>query len=111
MLAFTSVEGVNAQFACRHLLRYAAAACTFSALAGSASAAGAKGAAGDWSTPGLAQPDDMQERFFKLDNGTKVQQLVGGSGTAAGEGDRVLIDYVLRRNNGYFIYSCAPASS
>lgn len=89
--------------------------CVAAALGASAALnlpdAHAKPSAGDWSTPGLAQPDDVQEKFFKLENGTKVQQLVGGSGTAAGAGDRVLIDYVLRRNNGYFIYSCASCSS
>lgn len=68
----------------------------------------AKQASGDWSTPGLAQPDEMQQRFFKLDNGTKVQQLADGKGRQAVAGDRVLFDYVLRRSNGYFIYSCVP---
>ena len=67
----------------------------------------AKQASGDWSTPGLAQPDEMQQRFFKLSNGAKVQQLADGKGRPAEAGDRVLFDYVLRRSNGYFIYSCA----
>ena len=70
----------------------------------------AKQASGDWSTPGLAQPDDMQQRFSKLSNGTKVPQLADGKGRRAEAGDRVQFEYVLRRSNGYFIYSCAPGS-
>lgn len=73
--------------------------------------AAAKQTSGDWSTPGLAQPDDMQQRFFKLDNGVKVQQLTSGAGRQAEVGDRVLFDYVLRRSNGYFIYACAPVTT
>ena len=64
-------------------------------------------ASGDWSTPGLAQSDDMQQKFYKIGNGVKVQQLTDGKGTASKAGDKVLFDYVLRRSNGYFIYAYA----
>lgn len=36
-------------------------------------------------------------RFFKTESGVKVQILSEGSGPEAAPGDRVLIDYVLRR--------------
>lgn len=66
----------------------------------------AKTTAGDWSSPGLATPeDDDQPKFFKTASGAKVQQLTAGSGPEAKPGDSVLLDYVLRRANGYFIYS------
>ncbi len=39
-------------------------------------------------------------RFFKTKDGTKVQVLSEGSGPEAQPGDRVLIDYVLRRRYG-----------
>jgi hypothetical protein len=71
-------------------------------------AADAEQASGDWSSPGLAKPDDQQQAFFKLANGTQVQQLTQGNGAAAVAGDRVMFEYVLRRSNGYFIYSCVP---
>uniref|UniRef100_A0A383VMA4 peptidylprolyl isomerase n=1 Tax=Tetradesmus obliquus TaxID=3088 RepID=A0A383VMA4_TETOB len=61
---------------------------------------------GDWSSPGLAAPEDENlPKFFKTASGVKVQELAPGSGQEAKAGDSVLIDYVLRRNNGYFIYS------
>lgn len=61
--------------------------------------------AGDWSSPGLSAPeDDALPKFFKTNSGVKVQVLAPGSGPAAQKGDAVLIDYVLRRANGYFIY-------
>lgn len=67
--------------------------------------AAAAQSAGDWSSPGLAAPeDDALPKFFKTNSGVKVQMLVPGSGPKAGKGDAVLIDYVLRRANGYFIY-------
>jgi hypothetical protein len=34
-----------------------------------------------------------------------LQELVEGTGPTPQNGDTVLIDYVLRRPNGYFIYS------
>ncbi|CAG9462925.1 unnamed protein product [Pedinophyceae sp. YPF-701] len=63
--------------------------------------------AGDWSTPGLAAKNpEGQPEFFKLDNGVKVQELSIGSGSVeAGQTSVVLVDYVIRRSNGYFIYS------
>ncbi|KAG2441109.1 hypothetical protein HXX76_003961 [Chlamydomonas incerta] len=71
--------------------------------------AGAKGAApadpGDWSSPGLGAPvDPNAPKFVKLPSGVRYQELNLGSGAAAGAGDVVLFDYVLRRSNGYFIY-------
>lgn len=45
-------------------------------------------------------------RFMKTASGVKIQELRVGSGTAAKQGDRVLLEYVLRRGNGYFIYRC-----
>ena len=44
-------------------------------------------------------------RFFKTPAGVKVQELVRGRGPAAQIGDRIELEYVLRRTNGYFIYS------
>eukprot|EP00879_Flechtneria_rotunda_P002872 GHRR01003087.1.p1 GENE.GHRR01003087.1~~GHRR01003087.1.p1 ORF type:complete len:230 (+),score=78.33 GHRR01003087.1:1046-1735(+) len=68
--------------------------------------AAAKVASGDWTSSGLAAPEnDSLPRFFKTVSGVKVQELSPGSGPAAQGGDAVLIDYVLRRSNGYFIYS------
>jgi hypothetical protein len=65
-----------------------------------------KSPTGDWSSPGLATPeDDAAPKFFKTPSGVKVQVLAEGSGAVAKSGDRILLDYVLRRSNGYFIYS------
>ena len=46
-------------------------------------------------------------------DGTRVQELAVGDsgGRAARSGDRLLIDYVLRRANGYFIYSTVEGVS
>lgn len=67
--------------------------------------AAAKVASGDWSSPGLATPEDeYAPKFFKTASGVKVQELAPGSGPTAQTGDFVLFDYVLRRANGYFIY-------
>lgn len=71
-----------------------------------AAVAATKVTSGDWSSPGLAAPEDENlPKFFKTASGVKVQELAPGSGQEAKAGDSVLIDYVLRRNNGYFIYS------
>lgn len=48
---------------------------------------------------------DPHCRFFKTPAGVKVQELAKGSGPEAKPGDRLEVDYVLRRTNGYFIYS------
>lgn len=62
--------------------------------------------AGDWSSPGLSAPvDDTAPQFFKTENGVKVQVLSEGQGPPASDSDTVLIDFSLRRSNGYFIYS------
>jgi hypothetical protein len=79
---------------------------TLAVSANASTPAQAKSAAGDWSSPGLATPeDDEQPRFFKTASGVKVQQLTAGSGPEAKPGDAILLDFVLRRANGYFIYS------
>jgi len=49
-------------------------------------------------------------RFIKTEGGVKIQEIASGSGDAVRNGDRVEIDYVLRRSNGYFIYSFLPRS-
>jgi hypothetical protein len=48
--------------------------------------------------------DDALPKFFKTSNGVRVQELRVGQGPQAQQGDAVLIDFVLRRANGYFIY-------
>lgn len=45
------------------------------------------------------------DRFVKKSNGIRIQELEAGSGEVAQTGDVVVVDYVLRRSNGYFIYS------
>lgn len=68
--------------------------------------------AGDWSSPGLASPEDEGvPRFFKTESGVKVQELVEGSGPEATTGNHVLLDFVLRRSNGYFIYGTVEGVS
>eukprot|EP00899_Mesostigma_viride_P004822 jgi/Mesvir1/14340/Mv09748-RA.1 len=71
------------------------------------STAHAKQEAGDWSTPGLnSRPEDEYgPRFLTLAGGIKVQDLSEGQGEPAQSGGGVLFDFVLRRSNGYFIYS------
>lgn len=51
--------------------------------------------------------------FSVAADGTRVQELAAGDsgGRAARSGDRLLIDYVLRRANGYFIYSTVEGVS
>lgn len=44
-------------------------------------------------------------RTRKLPGGVRVQDIVDGEGQAANEGDVVVINYVCRRSNGYFVYS------
>ena len=87
----------------------AAAAATIAQYAVPPASNAASKTAGDWSTPGLAAPvDDAAPKFFKTEHGVLVQQLYEGSLSPAAKeahrGDRVLIDFVLRRSNGYFIY-------
>ena len=69
--------------------------------------------AGDWSTPGLGSTDDSgAPEFVKTASGALIQDLVHGTGErAARPGDVVLMDYVLRRANGYFIYSTVEGLS
>lgn len=50
-------------------------------------------------------------RFAASPSGVKVQQLSLGKGPTASLGDSVVIDYVLRRANGYFIYSTVEGVS
>ena len=44
-------------------------------------------------------------RFLNTETGVLIQDLERGEGRAARLGDRVQLDYVLRRSNGYFVYS------
>ena len=88
------------------------------ALPGSAARSKNAGSGGDWSSPGLAsRPEDdagSSAAFSVADDGTRVQELAVGDaakGRAAQSGDRLLIDYVLRRANGYFIYSTVEGVS
>lgn len=75
--------------------------------------AAATNASGDWSSPGLASvEDDLAPRFYKTASGVTVQELFEGNGdVGVRQGDRVLIDYVLRRSNGYFIYGTVEGVS
>ncbi|GFH22504.1 peptidylprolyl isomerase, partial [Haematococcus lacustris] len=41
----------------------------------------------------------------------QIQELAQGQGPSPAPGDTVLIDYVLRRPNGYFIYSTVEGVS
>ena len=63
--------------------------------------------AGDWSSPGLAGEDfSAMPACEKRDSGVIVQTLALGQGERAAQaGDTILLDFVLRRANGYFIYS------
>jgi hypothetical protein len=85
--------------------------------AGPAAAAAASikrllGGSGDWSSPGLSAPvDDAAPKFFKTPGGVPVQELAAGEGPTARPGQRVLVDYVLRRANGYFIYATVEGVS
>ena len=63
---------------------------------------------GDWSSNGLAEPEREGElEFVKTGSGAAYQKFVqrDDTGPAAKAGDAVEVDYVLRRPNGYFIYS------
>ncbi|KAM6579224.1 hypothetical protein CsatA_002998 [Cannabis sativa] len=65
----------------------------------------------------IAQPDfaatgpmlEMKEpeviRTLKLPNGVRFQEILEGEGPKASEGNRVEINYVCRRSNGYFVHS------
>ncbi|CAL8467684.1 g7222 [Coccomyxa elongata] len=72
-----------------------------------------RGSSGDWSSPGLAAPvDDDSPRFFKTPDGVKIQELAIGKGSqVAKPGDQLVLDYVLRRANGYFIYATVEGVS
>lgn len=65
--------------------------------ADAASTAAAARAPGDWTTPGLAAPEDPNlPKFYRTPSGVKVQRLEAGSGPVAQLGDDVLFDYTLR---------------
>lgn len=67
---------------------------------------------GDWTSPGLASKEDPNmPKFFKTGGGVTVQDVYSGNGAAAKQGDKVLVDFVLRRSNGYFIYSTVEGAS
>ncbi|XP_030509802.2 peptidyl-prolyl cis-trans isomerase FKBP16-1, chloroplastic isoform X1 [Cannabis sativa] len=44
-------------------------------------------------------------RTLKLPNGVRFQEILEGEGPKASEGNRVEINYVCRRSNGYFVHS------
>jgi FKBP-type peptidyl-prolyl cis-trans isomerase len=75
-------------------------------FASSSDAASSKAAA-DWATA----DDDGAPKFFKTPNGVPYQQLSEGNGREAHRGDKVLVDFVLRRSNGYFIYGTVEGVS
>lgn len=50
-------------------------------------------------------------RFFKSPQGVKIQELSTGQGQVAEDGDQIELQYVLRRTNGYFIYSTVEGVS
>lgn len=52
-----------------------------------------------------------QPLFIKGERGIKIQVLAEGEGVDAQSGDTVLIDFVLRRSDGYFIYSTVEGVS
>lgn len=82
-------------------------------LLGCGEALGARDS-GDWSSPGLSAPiDPSAPKFRKTASGALIQDLIDGSGNRAEacDGDEVLVDYVLRRANGYFIYSTVEGVS
>lgn len=92
--------------------RRQAASCVLALLANGMQPAQARDS-GDWSTPGLAEEEDpTMPKFVKLGSGVIVQNLIAGTGDReARAGDTVLLDYVLRRANGYFIYSTIDSVS
>jgi len=65
-------------------------------------------AATDWAT---ADDDGKTPKFFKSPRGVPYQQLSEGTGREAHRGNKVLVDFVLRRNNGYFIYGTVEGVS
>lgn len=82
-------------------------------LLGCGEALGARDS-GDWSSPGLSAPiDPSAPKFRKTASGALVQDLIDGQANhaEARNGDDVLVDYVLRRANGYFIYSTVEGVS
>jgi hypothetical protein len=86
----------------------------------------ARTAPGDWSSPGLAsRPEDDEQGplFTKTPGGARLQVVDAGSrgqpidppplgeDGAVRPGDRVELDYTLRRQNGYFIYGTVEGVS
>lgn len=48
-------------------------------------------------------------RYFKLPSGTIYEEIAEGAGEGAAKGDLISYNYVLRRSNGYFVYSTQDA--
>ncbi|KAH9313181.1 hypothetical protein KI387_028216, partial [Taxus chinensis] len=44
-------------------------------------------------------------RYYKTPSGVKIEDVVEGEGPVAHEGDKVELNYVCRRSNGYFVHS------
>eukprot|EP00890_Picochlorum_soloecismus_P004444 jgi/Picsp_1/4/NSC_00004-R1_fkbp-type peptidyl-prolyl cis-trans isomerase len=68
--------------------------------------------AGDWSMP-ASNADLNAPKFVRTSGGTLIQEISPGDDSERPviRGDTVLVDYVLRRANGYFIYSTVEAVS
>ncbi|XP_062078982.1 peptidyl-prolyl cis-trans isomerase FKBP16-1, chloroplastic [Humulus lupulus] len=56
-------------------------------------------------TPMPEMKDPEVIRTLKLPNGVRFQEILEGKGLEANEGNRVEINYVCRRSNGYFVHS------
>ena len=50
-------------------------------------------------------------RTYKTGSGVSIDDLYEGKGPEAQEGSKLVLDYVLRRSNGYFIYSTVEGVS
>ena len=68
---------------------------------------------GDWSTPGLASGESTgSSNFIRKDPNVIVQEILPGSDEKVlKRGNKALVDFVLRRANGYFIYSTVEGVS
>eukprot|EP00465_Bigelowiella_longifila_P009828 CAMPEP_0185276624 /NCGR_PEP_ID=MMETSP1359-20130426/56597_1 /TAXON_ID=552665 /ORGANISM="Bigelowiella longifila, Strain CCMP242" /LENGTH=192 /DNA_ID=CAMNT_0027870361 /DNA_START=39 /DNA_END=618 /DNA_ORIENTATION=- len=65
------------------------------------SASGMRSLAGE----GPLDQEPVVSKFTKLPSGTQIADLSLGKGSEIREGSRVLIDYVFRRADGYFVAS------
>eukprot|EP00466_Bigelowiella_natans_P012756 jgi/Bigna1/128477/aug1.6_g3185 len=68
---------------------------------GTSAAPGGRSVAGE----GPLDQEPVVSKFTKLPSGTQIADLSLGKGSEIQEGSRVLIDYVFRRADGYFVAS------